>query len=175
MIWDLWKQGFTAGEQATGLQEVNTAVNEMDQATQQNAAMAEQSTAASQALAHLSPPVAEGNITRQEAVYRADQLFDALDANHDGFLTRGEAMITGMRLRAERASTGVDIKPGIGGHTERFLEHRFAGERTIRESRPMAPIARGIRKRACDQRARRDDIGALPRGHLWLCGHYLPP
>ena len=86
---------------------------------------------ASQALAHLSPPVAEGNITRQEAVYRADQLFDALDANHDGFLTRGEAMITGMRLRAERASTGVDIKPGIGGHTERFLEHRFAGERTI--------------------------------------------
>ncbi|MFC5394267.1 methyl-accepting chemotaxis protein, partial [Bosea vestrisii] len=38
-------------EQATGLQEVNTAVNEMDQATQQNAAMAEQSTAASQALA----------------------------------------------------------------------------------------------------------------------------
>jgi len=86
---------------------------------------------ASPALAHLSPPAAEGDITRQEAVERADQLFDALDANHDGFLTRREAMVTGMRLRAERASTGIDVKPGIGGHTERFLEHRFAGERAI--------------------------------------------
>ena len=83
------------------------------------------------ALAHLSPPVAGGNITRDEAVQRADRLFDALDANHDGFLTRREAMVTGMRLRAERASTGVDVAPGIGGHTERFFEHRFAGERTI--------------------------------------------
>ena len=38
-------------EQATGLHEVNTAVNQMDQVTQQNAAMVEQSTAASHALA----------------------------------------------------------------------------------------------------------------------------
>ena len=37
-------------EQATGLREVNTAVNLMDQVTQQNAAMVEQSTAASQSL-----------------------------------------------------------------------------------------------------------------------------
>ena len=42
-----------------GLQEVNTAVNEMDQATQQNAAMAEQSTAASQALAQEADRLAE--------------------------------------------------------------------------------------------------------------------
>jgi methyl-accepting chemotaxis protein len=41
----------SAQEQATGLAEVNTAVNEMDQVTQQNAAMVEQSTAASHALA----------------------------------------------------------------------------------------------------------------------------
>ncbi len=33
-------------EQAVGLAEVNTAVNQMDQVTQQNAAMVEQSTAA---------------------------------------------------------------------------------------------------------------------------------
>jgi methyl-accepting chemotaxis protein len=39
-----------AKEQATGLQHVNTAINRMDQATQQNAAMVEQSTAASRAL-----------------------------------------------------------------------------------------------------------------------------
>jgi len=38
-------------EQATGLQEINTAVNTMDQGTQQNAAMVEEQTAASHALA----------------------------------------------------------------------------------------------------------------------------
>ena len=38
-------------EQSTGLAEVNTAVNQMDQVTQQNAAMVEQSTAASHSLA----------------------------------------------------------------------------------------------------------------------------
>lgn len=39
-------------EQATSLREVNTAVNMMDQVTQQNAAMVEQSTAASQSLSN---------------------------------------------------------------------------------------------------------------------------
>jgi methyl-accepting chemotaxis protein len=41
----------SAREQSTGLAEVNTAVNSMDQTTQQNAAMVEQSTAASATLA----------------------------------------------------------------------------------------------------------------------------
>ncbi|MCC4293881.1 methyl-accepting chemotaxis protein [Brevundimonas aurantiaca] len=41
----------SAQEQAIGLAEVNTAVNQMDQVTQQNAAMVEQSTAASHSLA----------------------------------------------------------------------------------------------------------------------------
>ena len=41
----------SAQEQATGLAEVNTAVNQMDQATQQNASMVEQTTAASHGLA----------------------------------------------------------------------------------------------------------------------------
>lgn len=41
----------SAHEQAIGLGEVNTAVNQMDQVTQQNAAMVEQSTAATHALA----------------------------------------------------------------------------------------------------------------------------
>ncbi len=40
----------SAQEQATGLAEVNTAINQMDQVTQQNAAMVEQSTAASRTL-----------------------------------------------------------------------------------------------------------------------------
>ena len=42
----------SAQEQATGLHQVNTAVNQMDQVTQQNAAMVEESTAASHALAN---------------------------------------------------------------------------------------------------------------------------
>jgi methyl-accepting chemotaxis protein len=41
----------SAQEQATGLGQVNSAVNQMDQVTQQNAAMVEQSTAASHSLA----------------------------------------------------------------------------------------------------------------------------
>jgi methyl-accepting chemotaxis protein len=44
----------SAQEQATALHEVNTAVNQMDQVTQQNAAMVEQSTAASHHLAQES-------------------------------------------------------------------------------------------------------------------------
>ena len=40
----------SAREQATGLQEINTAVNSIDQGTQQNAAMVEESTAASYSL-----------------------------------------------------------------------------------------------------------------------------
>ena len=40
----------SAQQQATGLHQVNTAINQMDQVTQQNAAMVEQSTAASQVL-----------------------------------------------------------------------------------------------------------------------------
>jgi methyl-accepting chemotaxis protein len=40
----------SAQEQATGLVQVNTAINQMDQVTQQNAAMVEESTAASQSL-----------------------------------------------------------------------------------------------------------------------------
>ena len=42
----------SAEEQASGLAQVNTAINQMDQVTQQNAAMVEQSTAASHGLAH---------------------------------------------------------------------------------------------------------------------------
>jgi len=41
----------SAQEQAAGLAEVNTAINQMDQVTQQNAAMVEESTAASHAMA----------------------------------------------------------------------------------------------------------------------------
>ncbi len=48
-----------AQEQATGLHEVNTAVNDMDRVTQQNAAMVEETTAASHALASEARLLAE--------------------------------------------------------------------------------------------------------------------
>jgi len=49
----------SAQEQSTGLHEVNTAVNQMDQVTQQNAAMVEQATAASHSLAHEATELAK--------------------------------------------------------------------------------------------------------------------
>ncbi len=53
----------SAKEQASGLHEVNTAVNQMDQMTQQNAAMVEQTTAASHGLAREA--VQLGELVRQ--------------------------------------------------------------------------------------------------------------
>ena len=55
----------SAQEQATGLQQVNTAVNQMDQVTQQNAAMVEESTAASHSLAQEAEALA-GSVARFE-------------------------------------------------------------------------------------------------------------
>ncbi len=49
----------SAHEQAAGLAEVNTAINQMDQVTQQNAAMVEQSTAASHSLAQDTEALAQ--------------------------------------------------------------------------------------------------------------------
>ncbi len=53
----------SAQEQATGLQQVNTAVNQMDQVTQQNAAMVEESTAASHSLSQEAEVLA-GSVAR---------------------------------------------------------------------------------------------------------------
>jgi methyl-accepting chemotaxis protein len=49
----------SAQEQAVGLAEINVAVNQMDQTTQQNAAMVEQTTAANQALSQEAEKLAE--------------------------------------------------------------------------------------------------------------------
>ena len=59
----------SAQEQATGLDQVNTAVNQMDQVTQQNAAMVEESTAASHALTQET-----GELARLVAGFRLSQV-----------------------------------------------------------------------------------------------------
>ena len=66
------------------------------------------------------------SLTRQQARERADQRFDQFDLNHDGIVTREEVERLGPKLLFLRASTGRDLAPGIGGHTLRFLKHRFA-------------------------------------------------
>ncbi|MGE6786757.1 chemotaxis protein, partial [Ensifer adhaerens] len=62
-------------EQSTGLQEINTAVNTMDQGTQQNAAMVEEQTAASHGLASeaasLNALLAQFNLGDTQGVYAA--------------------------------------------------------------------------------------------------------
>jgi hypothetical protein len=67
------------------------------------------------------------DLTREQARERADQRFDQFDLNHDGIVTRQEVERLGPKLLFLRASTGRDFAPGIGGHTLRFLKHRFAG------------------------------------------------
>ncbi|MBD7941229.1 methyl-accepting chemotaxis protein [Brevundimonas guildfordensis] len=66
----------SAQEQATGLQQVNTAVNQMDQVTQQNAAMVEESTAASHSLAQEADVLAAS-----VAHFKVDQLKGAQAAS----------------------------------------------------------------------------------------------
>lgn len=91
--------------------------------------------------AHLSP-TSEAPITRQEALERADRLFDRLDVDRDGRLTRSEVLLEGPRLRAERAASGIDVAPGIGGHTLRYMKRRFAGASSItREQFERAMLA----------------------------------
>jgi methyl-accepting chemotaxis protein len=65
-----------AREQSTGLKEINQAVNSMDQATQQNAAMVEESTAASHAMAREAEALHE--LLRQ---FRYGEQAQVVDAN----------------------------------------------------------------------------------------------
>lgn len=59
----------SAHEQSTGLDQVNTAVNQMDQVTQQNAAMVEESTAASHSLSQETE-----ELSRQISTFRLGKL-----------------------------------------------------------------------------------------------------
>ena len=75
------------------------------------------------------PP--QPDLTRNEALERADQLFGRFDLNHDGIVTRDEAERLGRKLMLQRAATGRDPAHGLGGHTVRFLKHRFAGAEAV--------------------------------------------
>jgi len=78
-----------------------------------------------------APTTPVPDVTRAQAKQRADELFEQFDLNHDGLVTRQEAELLGSKLMLLRASTGRDEAPGIGGHTLRFLRHRFTGLQAV--------------------------------------------
>ena len=88
----------SAEEQATGLQQVNIAVNQMDQVTQQNAAMVEESTAASHSLSREAD-----NLTELMAQFRVGGVKgDAVGGANAGRATRSAAR-AGVRLVSSAA------------------------------------------------------------------------
>ncbi|WP_018237296.1 methyl-accepting chemotaxis protein [Ensifer sp. BR816] len=82
-----------AREQSTGLSEVSTAVNQMDQVTQQNAAMVEESTAATNRLADEA-----ANLAQLIARFRLESGAAPRVAGHDSKPTASPARALGGRL-----------------------------------------------------------------------------
>ena len=83
----------SAGEQSVGLGQVNTAVNDMDKVTQQNAAMVEQTNAAAVQLqvraAELGEAVAHFNLGRAPAAHVAQNPVHQAQRRAAGFARRG--------------------------------------------------------------------------------------
>lgn len=66
--------------------------------------------------------------TRQEAQQRADMLFQMLDANHDGMVTRAEAEQALAQLSASR---GGDSGGRGGGRMQRMIDQGFASSQSL--------------------------------------------
>jgi methyl-accepting chemotaxis protein len=83
----------SAGEQSVGLGQVNTAVNDMDKVTQQNAAMVEQTNAAAAQLqgraAELSGAVGRFNLGRAPAAHVTQNPVHQVQRRAAGFARRG--------------------------------------------------------------------------------------
>src|SRR5690606_6225774 len=113
-----------AKEQATGLQEVNTAVNQMDQVTQKNAAMVEETSAATQKLSSeadgLLSVVSQFNIGGERTVGTdvAPQRRENTAASAAAVKPAGPVAASDQKARVTpvRAMTGTLAKAfGIGG------------------------------------------------------------
>jgi methyl-accepting chemotaxis protein len=108
----------SAEEEATGLQEVNSAMGRLDQVTQQNAAMAEESSAASQSLAEqgarLAQLISQFRIERsaedpierelKKAAPHAFRLADAPDAGRRGSARASAPAARPRRVGAARSA-----------------------------------------------------------------------
>jgi len=80
---------------------------------------------------HGEPATPQPDLTRAEALQRAESLFATFDVNHDGLFTRAEARSVGGKLLLERAALHRDVAPGIGGHTLRYMERTFAHAQAV--------------------------------------------
>ena len=107
-----------AREQSTGLQEINTAVNTMDQGTQQNAAMVEETTAASHGLAAevsaLNALIGRFNVGASSGVAGAGQA--ARPAPHLHVVPATPVLPAASAKASERRSPGQwNVKPASEG------------------------------------------------------------
>lgn len=79
-----------------------------------------------------APAMAQGfgqgsDQTRAEAQQRADMLFQMLDANHDGVVTRAEAQQVAVQFEAQRG----DNDGRGGGRIQRMLDQAFAASDSL--------------------------------------------
>ena len=103
----------SAQEQATGLQQVNTGVNQMDQVTQQNAAMVEQTTAASHALRQQAETLTAltGKFRTQNAIAPAEPAATTPVHQHTAARASAPARPTPLPTAARQATASVRSKP----------------------------------------------------------------
>jgi methyl-accepting chemotaxis protein len=94
-----------AQEQATGLEQINSAINQMDQATQQNAAMVEETTAASHALAQETNKMAE--LIAQFSVGGAADVSLTRRTSPAGISSRPAHALGAQKPRPQRQSASV--------------------------------------------------------------------
>lgn len=66
--------------------------------------------------------------TRQEALQRADMLFQMLDANHDGTVTRAEAEAAAAQFAASR---GGENGSRVGGRMQRMIDEAFGTSQSL--------------------------------------------
>ena len=115
----------SAAEQATGLAQVNTAVNQMDQVTQQNAAMVEETTAASHSLARETEQLFV-LIGRFRVAEKAGGAIEAVPAQSRRRAAPQPALVTkrDTQPKTRRAVAGVvgnlALKPSPGAEWEEF-------------------------------------------------------
>jgi methyl-accepting chemotaxis protein len=101
-------------EQATGLNQVNAAVNQMDQTVQQNAAMVEQSTAASHALKNEA-----GNLMRMIAKFRVKGAASVAAAGGSGRASRSVAPPPAAPRASQPAPAPATKGPALASATSR--------------------------------------------------------
>ncbi|MBU6373348.1 MAG: chemotaxis protein, partial [Alphaproteobacteria bacterium] len=117
----------SAQEQATALAQVNTAINEMDQVTQQNAAMVEETTAASHSLAQEADALEQsmanfktGHVVQRAATGRrgaaaASAATSGHGQGHGGGARRSAAPVPQMRTTGRG---GAAAKPNLAAAPE---------------------------------------------------------